>query len=217
VLSLLAADPGSKRAVITILRARELEDPANPDVSCTLGLQFLIRHGRLHTVAYLRANDAVTGLLCDVFSFTLIAEYAAGLLGVGLGTYGHHVGSMHINDYDAAKAAAIIGARRAPTFPVQAMPPTWPADLGIVADLEQALRLNQTQIAPGQADSLGLPPYWQQVVLLFEAYRQIVHLPGSAITPQVLDALEPGYRWLFCHRWPERVSVTARTEPRETR
>lgn len=37
----------------------------------------LMRDGRLHAVCYMRANDADQGLLSDVFSFTLLQEFAA--------------------------------------------------------------------------------------------------------------------------------------------
>ena len=110
LVKLLAADPASKRAVATFFRPEELADSANPDVSCTLALQFLLRDGHLHLVIYIRGNDAVTGLLCDVFSFTLIQEFTAHQLSAKLGSYAHHVGSMHINDVDTAGAAAIASS-----------------------------------------------------------------------------------------------------------
>lgn len=207
VRNLLAEDPASKRAVVSFFHPDELTDPANPDVSCTLALQFFLRDGHLHTTTYMRGNDAVIGLLSDVFSFTVIQEFTALQLGVQLGSYGHHVGSMHINEADAGRAAAIVGTagHRYAWFPVRAMPPTrWP-DLEIVAQYEGALRRGEEQLTADDPGWLGLDPYWQQVVLLFEAYRQIVHCPGSPVRPSILEALDPGYRWLIARRWPERM------------
>ena len=83
---------------MVVMQPGELADPANPDVACTLALHFMLRGGALHMAAYMRANDAVIGLLCDVFSFTFIQEHAARLLGVPVGTYTHHADSMHVND-----------------------------------------------------------------------------------------------------------------------
>jgi thymidylate synthase len=40
-------------------------------------------------VCSMRANDLDCGLLSDVFSFTMIQEYAAVQLGLELGTYTH--------------------------------------------------------------------------------------------------------------------------------
>jgi thymidylate synthase len=216
VLALLASDPGSKRAVMSIFDPGELDDPSNPDVSCTLALQFLVRDGCLHTIAWMRANDAVTGLACDVFSFTLIAELTARTLGVPLGSYAHHAGSMHINEPDAAIASAItVSARSARrSFPVATMPRTGRADLAVLARLEEDLRLDRRQILPGDQANLGLAPYWQQVALLFEAHRQIIHRPGEPVTTWLPYALEPAYRQLVMQRWPSRIQAPARAAAR---
>lgn len=67
---------------MVVMQPGELADPANPDVACTLALHLMLRGDALHMTAHMRANDAVTGLLCDVFSFTFIQEHAARLFGV---------------------------------------------------------------------------------------------------------------------------------------
>jgi thymidylate synthase len=207
VLNLLAEDPASKRAVVSFFQADELIDATNPDVSCTLGMQFLLRDGHLHAVTYMRGNDAVIGLLSDVFAFTLIQEFTAHQLSVELGSYAHHVGSMHINDVDAEKAARIVATAHHDhaRFPVKAMPPTGWTDLKIVERYEGALRRDEEQLDPADLGWLGLDPYWQQVVLLFEVHRQIVHYPAASFMPSTLEALDPGYRWLIAHRWPDQI------------
>jgi hypothetical protein len=53
VTALLGGEPGSKRAVVSFFQPAELTDPGNPDVSCTLGLQFLLRDQRLHAAAFI--------------------------------------------------------------------------------------------------------------------------------------------------------------------
>ncbi|MGH3678887.1 MAG: thymidylate synthase [Natronosporangium sp.] len=203
VLRLLRAEPGCKRAAMPIMRADELADPANPDVACTLGLQFLLRDRRLHAAAHLRGNDAVVGLLGDNFAFTFIQELAARLLGVEVGTYAHHVGSMHINTGDLARVRRILTDRHLPSFPHATMPAstTWDV-ITTVQDWEHRLRTNQTRYAPGAA---ALPTYWQQVLALFEIHRQIVHQPGQPLSHEALDALRPGHRWLVEQRWPTRM------------
>jgi thymidylate synthase len=206
VLRLLSEDPATKRAVVSLFQPEELIDPANPDVTCTLALQFLLREGRLHAIAYMRANDAVIGLLSDVFSFTLIQEFAARQLGVELGSYAHHVGSMHINDADAERVTAIAAARdQHAWFPVQTMPPTRWAELKIVERYEGALRRDEQRLDPCDLTGLGLDPYWQQVVLLFEVYRQVARDPGALLSEAALAALNPGYRRLIACRWPDRI------------
>ena len=208
VIALLRADPDTKRAMMPIMQPGELADPANPDVACTLGLQLLLRGGTLHMAAYMRASDAVTGLLCDVFCFTFLQEHAARLLGVPVGTYTHHAGSMHVNIPDLPRARAIVreaAATAPPRFPPAAMPAGRGGDLAVVLDWEQALRLNQRAAAPGEPGLAGLHPYWREIVMLFEAHRQITRHPDRLVDPGTLAALRPGHRWLLGHRWPRNV------------
>jgi thymidylate synthase len=202
VRDLLTADPSSKRAVLAIFDPGELADPANPDVSCALALHLLLRDGTLHAVTCMRANDAMIGLLCDVFAFTLIHEFLAGQLGARLGTYTHHAISMHVNHPDAARAASIVATRHeSMRFPATKMPLTTWDDITAIGELEQTLRRNEERVQPAGLAATGLALYWQQVVLLFEAYRQITHDDGT-VSPATLDALEPGYRQLIAWRWP---------------
>lgn len=203
VLNLLRADPGSKRAAMLIMRPDELITPASPDVACTLGLQFLLRAGRLHMSAYMRGNDAVIGLLGDTFAFTMIQEFAARLLGVPVGSYAHHVGSMHINGHDLPRVEAILAEHDPPVFPPSVMPATtsW-ADLRTVLDWERQLRLDQAQFTP---HLLQIDDYWKQIIGLFEVYRQITHRVGEPVNDRALALLRPGHRWLVEHRWPSRM------------
>jgi thymidylate synthase len=207
VLDLLR-DRDSKRATMMIMRPDELVDPANPDVACTLGLQFMLRDGRLHLTTYMRGNDAMIGLLGDAFSFTFIQEFAARRLGVPVGSYTHHVGSMHINVFDVDRVAAMLAeADESPAgpFPVEEMPATSDADLALILLHEQALRTNQAQLTPDTAAQVPLAGYWQKVLLVFEAYRQITHTT-EPVDSAVAAALHPGHRWLLAARWPDRIT-----------
>lgn len=213
VLNLVVNERDSKRAAMIVMRPGELENQANPDVACTLGLQLMLRGGHLHMTAYMRGNDAKIGLLCDVHSFTMILEFAARLLGVPVGTYTHHVGSMHINTLDLDQVRAILaeadtGIGGGP-FPVEPMPAdtTWETITTVLA-VEDALRSNREALTPQQAAALPLAGYWQRLLLLLEAYRQIVHT-GQPVTPDILDTLHPGHRWLLAVRWPDRVPAVA--------
>ena len=209
VIDLLRSDSDSKRAAMLVMRPDELTDPDNPDVACTLALQFLLRGGRLHATAYMRGNDAVIGLLCDTFSFTLIQELAARRLGVEVGTYTHHVGSMHINILDIAKVEAILAeADRAPApmFPPEQMPDTSPEELATVLWWEQALRQRGTTLTAEATARIPVPGYWRQVLLLFEAYRQMRDT-GDLATADVTAALTAGNRWLMAARWPDRIGT----------
>ncbi|GGM23380.1 thymidylate synthase [Dactylosporangium sucinum] len=212
-LDLTVNERDSKRAAMIIMRPDELEDSSHPDVACTLALQLMLRDGALHMTGYMRGNDAKIGLLCDVYSFTMILEFAARLLRVPVGTYTHHVGSMHINTADLDQVRAILAeAESAPgggSFPADPMPAAtdWSV-ISEVLDHEEALRTNQWALSPAEAADLPVDPYWQRIVLLLEAYRQLQHTT-EPVTRDVLDALHPGHRWLLAHRWPDRIPAAA--------
>lgn len=208
VLRLLRKETDSKRGVLPIFGAEELAVKGNPDVSCVVALHLLAREGRLHMVCYMRANDCYRGLLSDVFSFTMIQEFAAVRLGLRMGTYTHHIGSAHIGDRDFDRAQTVLD-EAVPPVRHEPLPPM-PADttfetLVTVLEHEERLRTNQVQYRPDDVAGLGLGAYWQQVLLVFEVQRQIRHCTADPVDAEVLQALHPGLRWLVAHRWPKRM------------
>ncbi|GAA1232231.1 thymidylate synthase [Kitasatospora nipponensis] len=212
-LELLRAETDSKRAYLPVFEAGDLDEIGHPDLPCLVGLQLLARDGCLHMVTYMRANDANRGMVCDVYSFTLIQEFAAAQLGLRLGSYTHHVGSMHVGVRDLERAHRVLEETAAspkaePLFEAPMMPAdtTW-KHIRTVLEHEELLRTNQVQHTPADVAALDLPLYWQRVLLLFEAHRQIVNCPADVIDQQVLEALEPGARWQFERRWPTRVAT----------
>ena len=93
VKDMLQTDPLSRRAVLHIKTA---DNTPSKDVNCTVCLQFLIRDGKLHATVYMRSNDIWMGFPYDVFSFTAMQCKMAMELGVGIGTYTHIAGSLHL-------------------------------------------------------------------------------------------------------------------------
>jgi thymidylate synthase len=85
------------------------------------------------------------------------------------------------------------------------MPTCHASDLAAVQDWEQALRLNQRTVTASDPSLARLDPYWRQIVLLFEAHRQITRHPGCPVDAATLDALHPAHRWLLSRRWPHNV------------
>ncbi|SFF75285.1 thymidylate synthase [Actinacidiphila alni] len=214
-MDLLRTEADTKRAYIPVFTAGELNDPDNPDMACLAGLHLLPRQGRLHMVCYMRANDLDCGLLSDVFSFTMIQEYAAVRLGLELGTYTHHIGSAHICDRNADRVRRVLDeAATVPSHPAQFAFPTMPAatdtaTLDTVLRYEELLRTDQLRCTAADIAATGLDVYWQQPLLLFEIYRQIQHERTDHVSTDVLGALDPGLRWLVEQRWPACTPTTS--------
>lgn len=92
VRDMLKKDPLSRQAVIHI------KDPGvrKKDTPCTICLQFLIRNNKLHLTVYMRSNDIWMGFPYDVFNFTCYQIRMAMELDVGIGSYTHIAGSLHL-------------------------------------------------------------------------------------------------------------------------
>ena len=204
VVATLRQDPDSKRAVLQIFAAQELGIADNCDVSCTLGLQFLIREGQLHLVAYMRANDVFRGMVSDIFSFTMIQEMMAHELGLPVGSYFHQVGTLHLYEPDATWATHVLADKSitAPTFPAMPSGNNWPM-LKQVMQLEAVLREDSGQMDWAAILATGLPPYWQQVVALLSLYQMIAY--QRPIDQALLSHLWPIYRNMFAQKWPRQI------------
>lgn len=199
-------DPDSKRAFIQIFDAdQEPLGLENPDVSCTTGLQFFVREGRLHTAAFMRANDAFQGMVSDVFSFTFLQEFMARQLGVGLGDYHHNVGSIHVYETDDAWVERVLAEAEHFESPASVRFPELPAgdnweQLRETLEYERPLRENRLRLTPELLERSGLSDYWRQVVLLFGVYRGIAHDDG-AFDRGLYERLWPVYRYLVANKW----------------
>ena len=108
VKQLLTKDKNSRQAVIHIKEARNTIESPTKDLNCTVCLQFLIREvegtDKLFMTVYMRSNDIWLGFPFDVFNFTAMQIRMAMELDVGLGTYTHIAGSLHLYKRDFIKA-----------------------------------------------------------------------------------------------------------------
>lgn len=93
----LIANPYDRQAVIHI---KDADDRPSKDVPCTCLLQYHIRDNRLFATTYMRSNDIWLGFPYDVFAFTALQVKMAFELGVGLGSYTHIAGSLHLYEKD---------------------------------------------------------------------------------------------------------------------
>lgn len=89
----LRKDKNSRQAVIHI---KEASNKETKDMNCTVCVQFFIRDDKLYATTYMRSNDIWLGFPFDVFQFTCLQCYLAMRLNIGIGTYTHVAGSLHL-------------------------------------------------------------------------------------------------------------------------
>ena len=206
VIRTLRADPDSKRAFIQIFAPEELLILDNIDVACTVGLQYVVREGKLHSMAFMRANDAYRGTASDVFSFTFLQEVLAHQLGLELGSYTHVVGSYHLYQSDDAFADRVLAEAPPVDFdPFPAMPAgdNWDAIYRVV-DLEQAMRTGRLRLGPREIEQMGLPHYWAQVLALFSLHAR--HVQDKIVDSDLMGYLDPGYLRLVKNCWQDKYA-----------
>lgn len=106
VCSLLYREPDTRRAVLSIWREGDLTHDG--DRPCTLTLQLLLRDDRLELIVTMRSQDYWLGVPFDFFMFTQLQASIATWLGVEVGSYTHHVGSLHLYDRDREAAGMLV-------------------------------------------------------------------------------------------------------------
>jgi thymidylate synthase len=104
----LKEDPGTRRAIVQIWDVSDLPALISNDYPCTLSLHFLLRDHALEMHVTMRSNDLWRGTTYDVIMFSQLQCTLASLLGVRVGTYYHHVDSLHIYESDRAKADELL-------------------------------------------------------------------------------------------------------------
>lgn len=167
VINCLLEKQDSRQAVIQIFGAGDITKKRK-DVPCTCTLQFLLRDGRLDMLTSMRSNDAFMGLPHDVFAFTMLQEIIARTIGVELGSYKHVVGSLHLylkNEQDVDQYID-EGWQENIAMPPMPIGDPW-GSVRTLLDAESDIRSGKEL----DASSLGLQPYWEDLVRLLQIWR----------------------------------------------
>jgi thymidylate synthase len=180
VLERLKSNPNTRKAVIQLFDADDLAEE-HSDVPCTCTLQFVSRSSKLHMHVNMRSNDAFTGLPHDVFSFTMIQEFMARILGLAPGHYYHTVGSLHLYTKDFPKVERFLSEGIQDDVPMPPMPESDPvAGLSALKEAEKVIRTtrNIPLFAP------EIPAYWQDLIRLLAIFsssspRDIVKIKNN--------------------------------------
>jgi thymidylate synthase len=166
VTTLLSKSSGSRRAVIQLFDAADIA-VRKSEIPCTTTLQFHARQDRLHMSVTMRSNDAYFGLPHDVFCFTMLQEMMARRLGLELGQYIHHAGSMHVYDDFLDRLSGYISEGFQRPVEMGRMPDGDP--FTIVPDLlraEERIRCNEAV----SADEVAGPGYWADFIRLVQVF-----------------------------------------------
>jgi len=117
VLKELASNPGSRRAVISILEGEDCEllgVDTKMEFPCTESINFRIRNGSLDMVVKMRSNCACKTVCYDTYNFTHLMMYVYDKLVndydmvIGLGTYNVQATSYHFFERDLELVNSII-------------------------------------------------------------------------------------------------------------
>ncbi len=149
VIGILKESRFSRRAIVDIYKPSDTFGGGGKNTPCTLSLQFLVRtrsDGRdyLDCIGYMRSNDMWRGFPYDIFNFTMIQEFVArNVNNVVLGSYHHHVGSLHLYDSDLEDVKN-IGDEYRWSWMMNPMPPM-DSQIGKVREMVQSLPYCSTQ------------------------------------------------------------------------
>lgn len=167
VIKLLQDNPSSKRAVIQLFDAADIEEKYK-EIPCTCTLQFLIRDKRLFLFTHMRSNDAFRGLPHDIFAFTMLQEIVARILGIEVGEYYHSANSFHIyeKDVEATQLYLAEGFQSA-LSPMPPMPLGDPKEALVkLLEAEKKIRNEDSFVLPNDIDD-----YWRDFMYLLRAYK----------------------------------------------
>ena len=110
VISLLQADPATRRAVITIFDGRIDHEPSN-DIPCPISMQFLVRGTKLVCVTSFRSQNVLMVYPYDIFLFTMLHEWVAVHSGYEIGPHVQLNGSYHIYETEREMAGEVNRGR----------------------------------------------------------------------------------------------------------
>lgn len=97
VVDRLKKDPDTTRAVLAIYDRQMDHDYDGKDMPCNCTVFLGIQNGKLNLTVANRSNDMIWGAYgANVVQFSMLQEYLAGLIGVGVGWYSQMSNNAHI-------------------------------------------------------------------------------------------------------------------------
>ena len=108
IYHLLKSDQNSRRAVMTIFDP-DRDFVSSKDIPCNNWLHWTIRNNKLNLSIAIRSNDIIWGFSgINTFEWSLLQEMIAHWLRLEVGVQTYFIGSLHLYDHHAARAAKLI-------------------------------------------------------------------------------------------------------------
>ena len=212
VINVLDGDLSRRRAVASIYLPQFDQHKVADEVPCTLNLQYLVRAQKLHSVTYMRSQNAYRLLPYDVFLFTMLQEYINGILttahNTDIGIYNHYGGSFHIYKDELEDIEKTIQDNTNKTFEMKPMPSKG-LTFGLrgLNDFESIVRNTITSHVPRSKsvdfeflfeiceEWFNEEPYWKQFALLLICYGAII-MKDDKNRDRAIKSLDPIYKYL---------------------
>ena len=99
----IKTNPNSRRLIVTAWNPADVPKMAIPPCHCLF--QFWVAQGKLSCQLYQRSGDAFLGVPFNIASYALLTMMVAQVCGLGLGTFVHTFGDVHLytNHVDQAR------------------------------------------------------------------------------------------------------------------
>lgn len=121
----LREDKDSRQCVIN-LNAEFDKHKKTKDFVCTVFVQMMLRHNRLHWFTCMRSSDIYLGLRNDVFCFAAMQQLMASLLRSRVGHYYHYTSSLHLYEKQFPKVRKLMKGTATRDFPDKYHNIQWP-------------------------------------------------------------------------------------------
>jgi len=98
IVELLKRDDQTRQAYLPVWFPEDTGTVKGQRVPCTLGYHFMVRHGKMHIIYYMRSCDFIRHFPDDVYLAMRLAEWVNRESGLNLmpGTLTMHISSLHV-------------------------------------------------------------------------------------------------------------------------
>lgn len=203
IIRLLTEKPTSRRAVIQLFDATDLERDYI-SIPCTCIIQVLARDGYLHMFVSMRSNDAYLGLSHDIFAFTMLQELIARSVGMEIGEYKHCAGSLHLYEEHFESASNFLNEGWQSKITMPAMPKNDPWEsVSELQRIEAAFRMGKEV----DLKQTHLDGYWKDLARLLMVFRASKDNNASLLT-SLMNEMDSNVYNMFIQDRVDRLNST---------